>query len=182
MQERGDLKQSKFSVSRFQIELQQSPGRELRSPRFADKLSQSGGIDARLLREANLYNFALAIDANHADAFAKQLQRCGVEQVANWLRQRAIAVCKLCANICQLIFAFYSRNALVHAQALVLLLNVFIRKAEIEGEIELRAHALRQIFAFQFTNRPLEQRGVHFEADGFDLPALFAAEKVSRTT
>ena len=112
------------------------------SLRGGDKLSQTGRVHIRLLGKTNLYYIPFTINSDNPNAFAQEFQRRRIEQIADGSRQWSIAVLEFRAHVGELIFILYSGDALVHAQALILLLNVFVGQAKIERKVQLRANTL----------------------------------------
>src|SRR5450432_621887 len=140
------------------------------------------GVNLGVLVKANTKLVALAFDADGAHTLAKQSQGGVVDEAANGTGEGAIPVFEFGTDFVELRFAQYSGNALVHAQPLVLLGNIVVGDANVEGEIELDFRFFRSSLATQFADGALEHRGVKLEADGFDLATLFASQQIPRAT
>src|SRR5258708_27697098 len=80
----------------------------------------------------------------------------------------------------QLRLSLHSRDALVHAQPLVLFLYILGRNADVETEIELDFRYFNPRLALHFTHGALQHLRIKFEPNRFDVAALLSAEKVSR--
>ena len=76
-------------------------------------------------------------------------------------------------------FGFHSGDALVHSQALILFRDVFGGDADIQAEVELCLGGFDSGFALHLADGALEHLGVEFEADGFDVAALLAAQQIA---
>ena len=83
------------------------------------------------------------------------------------------------ADVGQLRLGFHARYALVHLQALVFFRNVIGVDADVEAEIELGFGLVGRGLALHFADGALEHLRVKFEADGLDVSALLAAEKIA---
>ena len=62
---------------------------------------------------------------------------------------------------------------------LIFFRNVIGINTNVKAKIELRLGLVRRGFAFHFADGALQHLGVEFEADGFDVAALFSSQKIS---
>src|SRR5260370_28806538 len=144
-----------------------------------NKLRQALRFDARVLPEFKIYDIALAFDGVYSYAHAPELERGIVQQVADRWRRRSVTIFKFCGDIAQLTIRFHAGDALVHPQALIFFGNVLGGNTNVESEVELRLGFVGRDFAFHFADGALQHLGIQFEADGFDMTALLAAQQVA---
>src|SRR5207245_5046614 len=99
-------------------------------------------------------------------------------QVEDRVGQRAVAVGGFLEHTVELGFLPGRGDLAVENQTLIHVGDVRLVDAQVDAEVDGRARVVFDLFAFELAHRLFQQLHVHLEADGVDLPALFAAQQV----
>src|SRR5215471_3703263 len=123
---------------------------------------------------------AAAVDRLYAQALRLRFQQSELDQRLDRFRRWAVAVRQLRANLAGLLGVSSIGHALVGAQALLLVGDVFGRNADIQAQVQGGMHFYRPLLSLQLLNGFFQQADVCVETDGGDVAMLLAAEQISR--